>query len=346
MKRFLQIALLPLCAMSCAQQVSAKSLSVAIYKGPWGEAINGCIVEPFVRATHISVTPELSMSVDTLETLRQQKQHPSIDVAWMDGGVSELAMADGLVAPMSTRSVPGIAQMFPQGVHKTPAGRTYALSTGFFAFGLVFDRQKIAAVPSSWWDLWKPEFAGKLSMPSPLHPMGIPLLLRLNQLLGGTSANLDPVFKQYAKLEKSAFTDSLGGGIDDLRRGKASIAAQYASIAWLLADGGLPIDYVAPQEGALASDIRVHMVKGSQNGAMARRFIDFAIAKAQSSCMAERMFVVPSNRSVVLSERAKARMPWRKNGSIADLSMIDWIQVHKAQQAVSATWQREIGSKP
>ena len=347
MKLILQIALVPLFAMAVPQQAAARNLTVAIYQGPWGEAIKGCIVDPFVQATNIKVTPELGMSLETLEKLRAQRRKPVIDVAWMDGGISELAAADGLVARINSSAVPGIANLIPEGVHKTARGDTYALSTGFVGFGLVYDTLKSERPPSSWWDLWKPEFTGRSSLPSPSHPLGVPLMLQLNKLLGGTPTNLDPVIRMYAQLGTSAFADTLAGSIGDLRSGKASLEAQYASIAWSLADSGLPIGYAAPKEGALASDIRLHIVRGGKNVAQARRFVNFAIADAQASCMAERMYLVPANKGVTLSDRAKARMPWGKDGSIADLVMIDWDQVHEVQQDAAATWKREIvGSKP
>lgn len=347
MKPILQIALVPLFAMALAQQASARNLTVAIYQGPWGEAIKACIVEPFEQAAHITVTPEPGMSAETLDKLRAQRQRPKIDVAWMDGGISELAATDGLVARLNSSAVPGIANLVPEGVHKTARGDTYALSTGFVGFGLVYNTQKSEKPPSSWWDLWKPEFIGRSSIPSPSHPMGVPLMLQLNKLLGGTSTNLDPVFRMYAQLGTSAFADSLAGSIGDLRSGKASISAQYASIAWSLADSGLPITYAAPKEGALASDIRVHIVRGGKNGPLARRFVNFAIADQQASCMAERMYLVPANKGVALSERAMARMPWAKDGSIADLVMIDWVQVHEVQQDAASAWNGEIaGNKP
>ena len=342
MKHCLQIAMVPLLAIAGAQPASARNLTVALYQGPWGEAIKTCIVEPFVQATHIKVTPELAMSVEVLERLREQRRNPMIDVAWMDGGVSELAAADGLVAPINTSAIPGIANLVPQGVHKNATGVTYALSTGFVGFGLVHATQLTEEPPSSWWDLWKPGFVGRSSLPSPSHPMGVPLLLQLNKLLGGAPSDLEPIIKKYAQLASPAFADSLPSAVGDLRSGKTSVSAQYASIAWSLADSGLPITYSAPKEGALASDIRIHIVRGGRNAVHARRFVNFAIADPQASCMAERMFLVPANKGVVLSEQAKARMPWGKGGSIADLVMIDWNQVHEARRNATSAWKREI----
>ena len=72
------------------QARAADGLTVAFYGGSWGEAIQKCMVDPFVKATGIKVTPEPGVSSVTIAKLRQQKGNPSIDVAWMDGGISEL----------------------------------------------------------------------------------------------------------------------------------------------------------------------------------------------------------------------------------------------------------------
>ena len=347
MKRFLKHGLVSAFAFMLVQPAAARNLTVAIYEGPWGEAINGCIVEPFARSTGVSVTTERRMSVDVLTRLRSQRALPAIDIAWMDGGISELASAEGLLAPISDRTVPGVAGMTPQGIHRTPAGVTYALSTGFIGFGIVYNTQVVTTAPTSWRDLWKPAFIGSVTAPSPSHPMGVPLFLHLTWMMGRTAENIAPTLGLYAKLDPSSFADNLGAGIDAYRSGRASIGAQYANIAWSLADGGLPISYVPPKEGALGTDIRVHIVKGAKNMPDARRFVTFAVAKEQATCMAEKMYLGPASKGVVLSERARARMPWGRDGSIADLVMIDWPQVHRNQDVVAETWKGDlVGPRP
>ena len=110
-----------------APATAQQGLTVAFYGGEWGEAIQSCIVDPFVKSTGIKVTPEPGVSTVTLAKLRQQKGNPVIDIAWMDGGVSELAAQDDLVAPIDTQRVPNVANMVPEGVYKTGAGTIYAL---------------------------------------------------------------------------------------------------------------------------------------------------------------------------------------------------------------------------
>ncbi len=52
-----------------------------------GDAFKACVADPFTKATGVTVVPEVGTSTVTLAKLQQQKDAPTIDVAWMDGGV-------------------------------------------------------------------------------------------------------------------------------------------------------------------------------------------------------------------------------------------------------------------
>ena len=75
--------------MTAGPATAQQPLTVAFYGGEWGDAITACIVDPFVKTSGVKVTPEPGVSSVTLAKLKQQKGSPAIDVAWIDGGVSE-----------------------------------------------------------------------------------------------------------------------------------------------------------------------------------------------------------------------------------------------------------------
>jgi len=281
----------------------------------------------------------------TLAKLKQQKDSPVIDVAWLDGGVSELASADDLVAPIDPQKVKNVTDMVPEGVYKTSSGEIYALGTGFYSLGLVYNTKEVKAAPTSWWDLWKPEFAGISTVPSPSNAMGVPLFMHINKLLGGTPDNLAPAVAKYRQLKVSSFFDTSGGATNSFQSGEVVIGGHYASAAWSLADKGLPISYTAPKEGAPSGDIRVHIVKGTKKLADAEHFVDFTVAKEQAACMAEKLYVGPATKGVILSEKAKERMPWGKVGSIANLAVVNWTELNAKRQAVTDIWNKEVVGK-
>src|SRR6516164_3138855 len=110
--------------------LAAESLTVAWYGGNWGDSFNACVAKPFTQATGIQVKPEIGTSIVTLTKLQQQKAAPTIDAAWMDGGVSELAQAAGVLDDLDPANIPNMSNVregaiYTQGEHK------FAVSTGY-----------------------------------------------------------------------------------------------------------------------------------------------------------------------------------------------------------------------
>ena len=330
---------------SAQQGRSAEGITVAFYGGSWGDTIQKCIVDPFAKSSGIKVTPEPGVSSVTIAKLRQEKGNPAIDVAWMDGGISELASAEGLVAAIDPKNVPNVAGMIPQGVYKTDAGQIYALSTGYYALGLVYNTKEVKTPPTSWLDLWKPEYAGVVTVPAPSNAMGVPFIALVNKIAGGTLDNLEPGMKKLKTLKVSSYFDTSGGADNSFQNGEAIIGGHYAQAAWAMADKGLPVAYAVPKEGAPSGDIRIHIVKGTPKLADAEKFVNFAIGKEPATCMAEALYVGPATKGVVLSDKAKQRLPWGSNGSVENLALSDWTKLNAARAKITDTFNREVVGK-
>lgn len=324
---------------------AADGLTAAFYGGSWGDTIQKCIVDPFVKATGIKVTPEPGVSSVTIAKLRQQKGNPSIDVAWMDGGISELAGDEDLVAAIDPKNVSNVSGMLTEGIYKKAGGEIYALSTGFYALGLVYNSKEVKTPPTSWLDLWKPEFAGVATLPAPGNAMGVPLIALINKIEGGTLDNLEPGMKKLKTLKVSSFFDTSGAADNSFQNGEAIIGGHYAQAAWAMTDKGLPIAYAVPKEGAPSGDIRVHIVKGTPKLADAEKFVNFAVGKDPATCMAETIYVGPATAGVSLSDKAKQRMPWGPTGSVKNLALSDWTKLNEARAKITDTFNREVVGK-
>lgn len=325
--------------------LAAEQLTVAFYGGTWGDAIQSCIVNPFTKATGIAVTPEPGVSTVTLAKLKQQRGHPVIDVAWMDGGISELAEADGLVAPIDPAKVPAVSNMIKAGVYRNKAGTIYALSTGFYALGLVYNTNEVKSQPTSWWDLWNKKYAGLVTVPSPANAMGIPFFVLINRLSGGTMQNFAPGVAKLRKLKVSSFFDASGQATNSFQGDEVIIGAHYANAAWAMADKGLPIRYSVPKQGALSGDIRVHIVKGTQHLAAAEKFVDFAVGKKQATCMTDHLYVGPATKGVVPTKKASERLPWGPNGSVKNLVISDWTKINANRSRITSIFNQRVLGK-
>jgi putative spermidine/putrescine transport system substrate-binding protein len=328
--------------MAVAPAQAAQSLIVARYGGDWGDTIDACILEPFSQATGIQITPEPGVSNVTLAKLKRQKTNPVIDVAWLDGGISELAEAAGLVAPIDPAKVSNINNMIDEGIFRNKDGDTYALSTGFYSLGLVYNKEDVENPPNSWWGLWNQQYEGVVTVPSPANAMGVPFLMLLNRLAGGNIDNFQPLVDKMRKLNVSSYFDSSGAATSSFQSGQVVIGAHYSNAAWAMADKGLPIGFKVPEEGALAGGIRVHIVKGTDNLAAAQKLVNYAVSKEAATCMTNKLYVGPATKGAEPSPEATKRLPWGPAGSVDDLVFPDWNQVNANRDRITKIFNRQI----
>lgn len=321
------------------------NLTVARYGGTWGDALQSCIFDKFAEKTGVNITPEPGVSTVTLSKLKQQKDNPAIDVAWIDGGVSELALESDVVATFDKSDVPNVENVVPEGTYRTADGEIYALGTGWYSLGLVYSTNEVQPAPSSWWDLWKPEYAGVVTVPSPANAMGVPLFVHISKLLGGDMNNMDAAVKKFQELEVSSFFDTSGSATNSFQSGEVIVGGHYANAAWAMADKGLPIAYAVPKEGAPSGDIRVHIVKGAKNRDLAEEFVNFAVAKEQATCLVEKLYVGPATKGVTPSEAASKRLPWGANGSVDNLALFDWAKLNAKRDDLTQLWNREVAGQ-
>jgi putative spermidine/putrescine transport system substrate-binding protein len=324
--------------------VAQESLTVAWYGGNWGDSFNACVAKPFTQATGIQVKPEIGTSNVTLAKLQQQKAAPTIDAAWLDGGVSELAQAAGVLDDLDPASIPNMSNLREEAVY-AQGGHKFAVSTGYYALGLTYNVEKVKTPPASWTDLWKPEYADAVAMPSPANSSGVPFLIFLNQILGGTPGSTALAFDKMKQLKAGLYFDSSGAASTAFQTGEVTVGAHFSAAAWDLAAKGLPIRLVVPKEGVWATDARLHLVKGAKNKKAAEQFISVALSEGAARCLAEKLFLAPAIKNVELSPEVSEKLPWGKGGSAKDLKLSDWEKVNAMRPAIVEQWNREIARK-
>lgn len=320
-------------------------LTVATYGGNWGEAQKACILDPFAKASGVQVVQETSVSTITYNKLKQQKGNPSIDIAWIDGGISELAAGDGVVAAIDAAKVPNISGLIDEAVYKNKDGKIYALSTGFYALGIAYNTKELKEAPQSWWDIWKPEYAGKVTLPSPVNAAGIPFFAHVIGLTGGSLDNPASGVDKLKGLKVSSYYDASGVAQAALQSGEAIAAAYYNTAAWAIADKDLPIAFIVPKEGAPSADIRVHIADGTKNSDTALQFVNYTVGDEAMNCLAEKLYVGPPTKQYKISDKAKSRMPWGANGNVKNLAIPNWEAINAKRQALTEVWNRQVAGK-
>jgi putative spermidine/putrescine transport system substrate-binding protein len=336
----LSASAIALAAMTPAH-AQTDSITVAWYGGNWGDAFQACIGTPFTEATGIEVVADIGTSTTTLAKLQQQAGAPTLDVAFLDGGISELAEAAGVLAPIDLEAIPNAANLADAAIYEGDNG-VYAVSGGFYSLGLTYNAQEIPEPPTSWEDLWNEDYAFAVTIPSPSNSSGIPFIFFLNQMLGGTSDDFSPAFEKLKSLDAALYFDSSGAASNAFQSGEVIIGAHFNVGAWGLADAGLPIGFVVPEEGVWATDARLHLVKDGPNPEAAAKFLDMALSAEAASCLAENLYLGPAVKNVEVSDEVAAKLPWGEGGSVDDLLLFDWNEVNAKRAELTDMWNREL----
>jgi putative spermidine/putrescine transport system substrate-binding protein len=327
-------------ALLSSAGLAQEQLVVAGSGGRTGEAWDQCIIKPFTEATGIKVIYDPGVSSVTLAKLLQSKGNPTLDLAWFDGEASGFAREQGVFADMDPAKLPNLDNLIDHAISKDPDGTIWGIGTGYYSVGIIYNTDEVKEPPTSWLDLWKPEFAGRVTMPSIQDGSGAPWLVYLASLLGGGVDNLDPAIKKMQELEVAAYYDSGGAAASLLSSGEAVIGILDSGTVWSLADSGaIPVGFAIPKEGALASDNRLHMMKPSD---AAYAFLNTAMTPEAAECIGDFLYLGPAVKDVELSEEAKARLPWGANGSIDNLIFSDTKAIDKIRPQLVELWNREI----
>ena len=153
-------------------------------------------------------------------------------------------------------AIPNLKNVIDQGVYRKD-GAAYAVSSGYYSLGIVYNTREVKQPPASWKDLWRPEYAGAVALPSPANSSGVPFVF-FARVWSVDPSNLAPLYAKLATLDTALYFDSSGAATNAYQSGEAVIGAHFNVGAWDLIDKGLPIGFAVPKEGAWATDARLH----------------------------------------------------------------------------------------
>jgi putative spermidine/putrescine transport system substrate-binding protein len=321
------------------------TLSVGgIYGGVWANSIRDSFLLPFGSKNNVQLKIEEGISGVTLAKLRQQKDNPQFDVVWMDRVVSDQAIREGLIEPIDPASLTNLPDVSPEALIKDASGNIVAATTGYWAVGLAYNTKELKSRPQSWLDLTKAEYKGRLAMYSPDNAICFPMLVTFAELQGGSIKQIDPAFKTAAEIARNGavFFGGSPAGANMLANGEVAVATLASSQVWDLQDKGFPIEYVVPKEGAIAGDIRIHIVKGTKNKALAQKLVDYSIGAEAQGEIAKRLLLGPVNTKTQLSAEVDKKMPWGPGGSVKNLRIVDAVAILDNRDAWTKRWNQEV----
>lgn len=319
-----------------------KTLVLASYGGSYEKKMRETVIPKFEKEFGVKVKYITGSSVDTLSKLQAQKDHPQIDVAFIDDGPQAQAKSFGLLAPLDEKIVTNLANVYDIAKDKDNIGVGFGIiSTGLAYNKEIFEKNNWKPI-TSWNDLADPKFKGKLVLPSISNTYGVHLLIMAAKANGGSEKNIEPGFEKLKEIAKNAVTfDKTADVSNYFLQGQTVASAWGSSRVFTLKGSGFPIEYVIPKEGAPALMSTVNVVKNAPNGELAQKFVNYVLSEEVQTEFAKSLFNGPVNKNVKLSGDILNKIIYGQE-QISKLVKVDWEYVNQKRAEWTERASKEI----
>ena len=138
----------------------AEDLVVGIFGGSFADESKNCHIASFEKKTGAKVALKLGSSSQFAAAIRATGGKSDFDVVYIDNSLAVQLKNEKLLQTIDKGKLSNAADVSPRMFDKD--GSYVVFMTG--ATTIVYDTNQVKNPPTSWNDLYKPEFAGKLAI--------------------------------------------------------------------------------------------------------------------------------------------------------------------------------------
>jgi len=279
---------------------AAGEIVAATYPGAFEESYRKVLLPLVKKETGAQITLTPVLALDQVAKIAASRANPPFDIALLDEG----PMIDAL--PL------GIFEPFPADKSKSNGelgapfqSKGFGPTVTVQLIGIAYNPKKIATPPTSWLDLWKPEFKGRVGLPDIESSLGTVFMVEVAKLKGGSEKNLEPAFAALKELVPSigAIAPNPGALGTLFQQGQIDIAPFYFNNTLLIAEKGVDIAFTKPETGLVLVRTSMHIAKNTKAPDLALAWIDGATnADVQQQLQAAPYYLVPTNSKTAFSD--------------------------------------------
>lgn len=322
----------------------SRQLNVVISAG-FEQSFREFIIPKMKEAHGIDVSPSVFLSAEALARAIAQKDSPTISMFTLDQGPWAQGKAAGIWEKLDGSKIPSLANVY-QG-YSDPEG--YGSSMLVYMLGLLTDEEAIQKnnipQPTSFFDMWKPEFKKRISIPQFSSTFAFAILSQVKTLLGDTSDNYDAAFAKLKELRPNirTFTGGSGQMLQLIQQREIWLTYGPQNLANQAKKANLPVDWRLPSEGSVAMTHYVAVPKNAPDMEGTNLLVEMMLAPAFQKDMAQRGGWGPINTKTVLDDDFAKKFPITPD-AIRKAAQPDWNTYIKHRIDLAERWQREVQS--
>ncbi len=224
----------------------AKELRILFAGGTWKDWFESTFVGPFTEKRGTKVVWKTGLGFEPL--IIAQRSRPQWDVIHLNQNTSSQLGAMNAVVEWKEDRIPNLKKIHPSFKYQFLAGKVHT------PYGIAVNTKRIKKPITSWFDLWDPEFAGKVAYPDWVW-VGEEVFHAINIMAGGDAENVDPGITKLKDLFKTFKAQT----INNVEHTKQLLVAEevwicpyFGARAEQAKAAGAPVEFVLPKEGGLS----------------------------------------------------------------------------------------------
>jgi putative spermidine/putrescine transport system substrate-binding protein len=289
------------------------TLTVSTWGGVTSDGIRDYVGPEFEKQTGAKLAFDIGGQGARYNKLLAQKGNQSSDVFFSTDEAVVGGLRAGVLEAADLKAIPNYAQLYDWS--KTvqaadPATQIAGVPYTLISYVLAYNPETVKDKPSSWGDLWRPEFQGKLALAAPGHSQMPALVIIAAELAGGSVTNVDAGFRKLAQLRPNKLTFFWTDWAPMLKTGDSNAATEFDYYLETMKAQGYPIDYVFPSEGGIGAAECASLVAGTKHREVAQVFLNLMIDPQIQETFATKTFQGPTNKQVQVPADIAAKMSY------------------------------------
>jgi putative spermidine/putrescine transport system substrate-binding protein len=334
-KRYLLGTAVAVGTFSFAVGASAQraELIVSGFGGAYDETVKES-AKSFEAEHNIKVTVVPSAGADNLAKVRNKE----IDIMISDPVFALRLEAENVFAKLDPKLVPNLQHLYKQAVYSD-----YTVSANLGAYIIAYSPERLKEAPTSWYDLGKPEFAGRVVLRG-FRPENIDLITMFAKRAGGDERRPDAGFAEMAKIAKNvhSWTNTHAEILQLYRNGEVDLGTWTdGRVAWAKNEEKVNVSAAVPKEGFFPLSSTMSIVAGRPNGELAQKFLNHLLGVDAGTRMAARLGYFPTNSTIQLPPEVASKLVLNKD-NIGALQTSDWKYIVSVYDEWQRRWEKEI----
>ena len=280
-------SLLPDLRQRALAQAKPSQMVIMTWGGLWGDAMRDGAGNAFEKETGIKIVQDRSGSpADRITKIKVNLADQKFDLVQLHDGLVPLATTQGVLEPLN-RSSPRLTNL-----KDVPSRfvQSHWVAMIYSPLGIIYNTKLVKTPPTSFSDLWRPEFKGQIVLPDISHSIG-PYIIPIGAIAAGKPpTDAETGFEMLKKMvaQQPTWAKDTDSIMNALRGEDAVIGLLYKSQTYTVKGWKVPAEWVYPKEGAILYSAGTGIAKGTKNLEFAEAFLNLTLDPRMQGIYAEK----------------------------------------------------------